>query len=55
MFPMTLMFDPHHHVKLQPFSRRTRILMSELVRLSAGRLIHEVGDRAAEYSSLIIH
>ena len=43
-FPVSLMLDGDCHRRLQAVSRSTRLSMSELVRLSVGRTLRQLGD-----------
>ena len=43
-FPVSLMLDSDCHRRLQAVSRSTRLSMSQLVRLSVGRTLRQLGD-----------
>lgn len=43
MIPMTLMIDVSRQTKLKTVSKRTRVSMSELVRISIDELIDRLG------------
>ena len=42
-FPVSLMLDSDCHLRLQAFSRSTKLSMSELIRLSVKQALHRLG------------